>query len=57
MKVLGPLMLGVVVACTAACGDDEGSPVSTTPDQGPFDRGQRTGIVVFSPGNVDSATH
>ncbi|MCY3771511.1 MAG: hypothetical protein OXG98_05780 [Gemmatimonadetes bacterium] len=56
MRVLGPLILGVVVACTATCGNDENSPVSTTPDQGPFDSGLRTGIVVFSPGNVDSAT-
>ncbi|MXY97908.1 MAG: hypothetical protein F4Z29_09195, partial [Gemmatimonadetes bacterium] len=56
MKDIGPLLLGLVVACAAACGNDESRPVSTTPDQGPFDSGQRTGNVVFSPGDVRSTT-
>ena len=45
-----------VVTWTAACGNDAERPVSTTPDQGPFDHGPRTGNVVFSPGDVRSTT-
>ncbi len=56
MKDLGPLLLVLAVAWVAACGNDENSPISTTPDQGPFDSGPRTGIVVFSPGDVRSTT-
>ncbi len=56
MKDLGPLLLVMLFACAAACGNDESRPVSTTPDQGPFDSGQRTGNVVFSPGDVRSTT-
>ena len=56
MKYLGPLWLVLAVTWAAACGTDEDSPVSTTPDQGPFDSGQRTGNVVFSPGDVRATT-
>lgn len=56
MKELGPLLLVLAVAWAAACGNDEDSPISTTPDQGPFVSGPRTGNVVFSPGDVLSAT-
>lgn len=56
MKDIGPLLLGLVVACAAACGNDADRPVSTTPDQGPFDDTPRTGNVVFSPGDVRSTT-
>lgn len=55
MRDLGPLLLVLAVAWAAACGNDEDSPISTTPDQGPFVSGPRTGNVVFSPGDVLSA--
>ncbi|MDE2728790.1 MAG: hypothetical protein OXI19_12270 [Gemmatimonadota bacterium] len=56
MKDLGPLLLVMLFACAAACGNDEDSPVSTTPDQGPFDTGLRTGTVVFVSGDIRSTT-
>lgn len=56
MKDLGPLLPVLFIACVAACGNDADSPVSTTPDQVPFDDAPRTGNVVFSPGAVRSAT-
>ena len=57
MKHFGPLALSLVVALTAACGNEEDSPVSTTtatPSPDPLAPG--TGHVVFSPGNVHSTT-
>ncbi|MDE2847671.1 MAG: hypothetical protein OXO51_13240 [Gemmatimonadota bacterium] len=56
MKDLSLPLLILVVACVAACGNDEDSPVSTTPDQGPFDDAPKIGNVVFSPGDVRSTT-
>ncbi len=56
MKELGPLLLVLAVAWAAACGNDADSPISTTPDQGPFVSGPRTGNIVFSPGDVRSTT-
>ncbi|MXW03636.1 MAG: hypothetical protein F4Z81_01060 [Gemmatimonadetes bacterium] len=56
MKDLGLLWLVLSVACAAACGNDADSPISTTPDQGPFDDAPKIGNVVFSPGDVRSTT-
>ncbi|MCY3711964.1 MAG: hypothetical protein OXH02_01605 [Gemmatimonadetes bacterium] len=56
MKDLGPLCLVIAVVLTMACGNGEDSPVSTTPDQGPFDDAPRTGNIVFSPGDIRSTT-
>ncbi|MDE2726426.1 MAG: hypothetical protein OXI19_00285 [Gemmatimonadota bacterium] len=56
MYCLRQLAMCHVVALAMACGNDEDSPVSTTPDQGPFDDAPRTGNVVFSPGDVRSTT-
>lgn len=53
MRDLGPLLLCLVVACAAACGNDEDHPVSITPSAGPTDTAPRTGNVVFSPGGAD----
>ena len=59
MHRIGALLLGLVVAWTAACGNDNDNdndnPVSTTPAPGPPDGASLQGNVVFSAGGVDSA--
>ncbi|MXX02839.1 MAG: hypothetical protein F4X08_05280 [Gemmatimonadetes bacterium] len=54
MKDLGLLLLVLLVTFAAACGNDEDSPVSTTPDHGPFNDAPTTGNVVFVPSDVRS---
>ena len=56
MYCLRQLAMCHVVVLAMACGNDGDSPVSTTPDQGPFDDAPRTGTVVFVSGNVRSTT-
>ena len=56
MNRLGPILLSLVVAWAAACGNGEDNPVSTTPSPGPSDGASTAGNVVFSPGDVGSAT-
>lgn len=57
MSFLVPLLLSLIVACAAACGDgDDDNPVSTTPSPEPPDSASKAGNVVFSPGDVGSAT-
>ena len=58
MRHIGALLLGLVVAWSAACGnDDNANPVSTTPAPGPPDGAGTAGNVVFTPGSVDSTAH
>jgi len=52
----GPLLLSLVVAWAAACGNDEDNPVSKTPSPDPPADVSKAGNVVFSPGGVNSAT-
>ena len=56
MNCLGPILLSLVVAWTAACGNGEDNPVSTTPSPDPPDDTSTAGSVVFSPGDVGSTT-
>ena len=56
MSYFGPLLISLVVAWVAACGNDENNPVATTPSPDPPDDAPTVGVLVFSSGDVRTTT-